>query len=320
MATTKRVKDPSRAERKLKKRKIEEAIPDLPGDVGATHLPNALHLAMEGREISTKKRKVVNDSNNDKNFLQDGEYGAQRRKKGKEKENRALNESGANIDETVKSDGKPSDSEHINGLRLGKLESHHGSLKSEMENLGDSALPIDEDAPARKSKKERKARRKAAEATQVTASESVPPLIEDAPAAVGGEAPSEKSKKNNRNREKKRKGSNMNEVSEKAEGKAPRFIVFIGKSNGRLCTCLQLIDSGNLPFSATTESIQEHFASVHPKSIRHLTEKHDPEKSKGCAFLEFEGYDHMKACLKSFHHTIFDNGISPPRKINVELT
>jgi len=80
------------------------------------------------------------------------------------------------------------------------------------------------------------------------------------------------------------------------------------------------MESGNLPFSATTESIQKHFTAVHPKSIRHLTKKDEPEKSKGCAFLEFEGYDHMKACLKSFHHSMFDDGISAPRKINVELT
>ena len=83
---------------------------------------------------------------------------------------------------------------------------------------------------------------------------------------------------------------------------------------------LLLIESGNLPFTATRESIQNHFAPVHPKSIRHLTKKDEPEKSKGCAFLEFEGYDHMKACLKSFHHSMFEDGISAPRKINVELT
>jgi nucleolar protein 6 len=87
-----------------------------------------------------------------------------------------------------------------------------------------------------------------------------------------------------------------------------------------ICTFLPLMESGNLPFSATTESIQKHFAAVHPKFIRHLTKKDEPEKSKGFAFIEFEGYDHMKACLKSFHHSMFEDGISLPRKINVELT
>jgi len=28
----------------------------------------------------------------------------------------------------------------------------------------------------------------------------------------------------------------------------------------------------------------------------------------------------MKTCLKLFHHSMFDDGVSPPRKINVELT
>lgn len=36
--------------------------------------------------------------------------------------------------------------------------------------------------------------------------------------------------------------------------------------------------------------------------------------------MEFEGYDHMKTCLKLFHHSMFDDGLSAPRKINVELT
>jgi nucleolar protein 6 len=49
-------------------------------------------------------------------------------------------------------------------------------------------------------------------------------------------------------------------------------------------------------------------------------QKDDPTKSKGYAFLEFDGYDHMKTCLKLFHHSMFDDGISLARKISVELT
>ena len=76
---------------------------------------------------------------------------------------------------------------------------------------------------------------------------------------------------------------------------------------------------GNLPFSATTESINQHFAKVRPRSVRHRTQK-DTDKSKGFAFLEFDAYDRMKTCLKSYHHSNFDDGKSPSRKINVELT
>jgi nucleolar protein 6 len=78
--------------------------------------------------------------------------------------------------------------------------------------------------------------------------------------------------------------------------------------------------TGNLPFTATTASIQKHFAAVKPISVRALMQKDNPTKSKGCAFVEFEGYDHMKTCLKLFHHSMFDDGLSAPRKINVELT
>jgi nucleolar protein 6 len=51
-----------------------------------------------------------------------------------------------------------------------------------------------------------------------------------------------------------------------------------------------------------------------------MTEKSQPTKCKGSAFVEFTGYDHMKTCLKLFHHSTFDDGKSAPRKINVELT
>ncbi|KAI0110981.1 hypothetical protein F4776DRAFT_641267 [Hypoxylon sp. NC0597] len=97
--------------------------------------------------------------------------------------------------------------------------------------------------------------------------------------------------------------------SEQPHGKkAPRFIVFVG----------------NLPYSATVPQITSHFSSVHPTSVRLL---HNPQtkKSRGIAFVEFARYDHMKACLKTLHHSTFTcpaaNGKgAEERKINVELT
>ena len=76
---------------------------------------------------------------------------------------------------------------------------------------------------------------------------------------------------------------------------------------------------GNLPFTATNDSIRRHFAKVQPQSIRHSTDK-ETGKSKGFAFLEFEGYDRMKTCLKLYHHSSFDDGETSARKLNVELT
>lgn len=62
---------------------------------------------------------------------------------------------------------------------------------------------------------------------------------------------------------------------------------------------------GNLPYTATDASITAHFKSLQPFVLRHRT---DPKtgKSKGFAFLEFEGYDRMKTCLKLYHHSMFD--------------
>jgi nucleolar protein 6 len=88
------------------------------------------------------------------------------------------------------------------------------------------------------------------------------------------------------------------------DGKRHKFIVFIG----------------NLPFTATTEHVTAHFASLHPTSVRLLSHRDDPTRSRGIAFVEFGRFDHMKTCLEKFHHSDFSDGISEPRKINVELT
>jgi len=86
--------------------------------------------------------------------------------------------------------------------------------------------------------------------------------------------------------------------------KKTRFIVFVG----------------NLPFTATADSVRAHFAALHPISVRLLTQRDDPSKSRGIAFVEFGRFDHMKTCLDKMHHSIFNDGKSPARKINVELT
>lgn len=84
--------------------------------------------------------------------------------------------------------------------------------------------------------------------------------------------------------------------------KPQRFIAFIG----------------NLPYSANVDSITKHFSAIAPFSVRAPTNP-STGKSKGYAFLEFEGYDKMKSCLKLYHHSNFGEGKSA-RKINVELT
>lgn len=109
--------------------------------------------------------------------------------------------------------------------------------------------------------------------------------------------------------------------------KSHRFIVFVGESltSSHMSRIRYVYDqvsynlSGNLPYSATDASIQQHFANLKPTSIRHLHDK-TSGKSKGYAFLEFNQYDRLKTCLKTFHESKFDDGVSPPRPLNVELT
>ncbi|OXV05351.1 hypothetical protein Egran_06881 [Elaphomyces granulatus] len=86
--------------------------------------------------------------------------------------------------------------------------------------------------------------------------------------------------------------------------KGGRFIVFIG----------------NLPFTATQESVENHFCKINPISVRVATEKGNSGKCRGFGFLEFQNYDRMQTCLKLYHHSSLDDGKSPARRINVELT
>lgn len=77
---------------------------------------------------------------------------------------------------------------------------------------------------------------------------------------------------------------------------------------------------GNLPFSATAASISAHFATLSPVAVRCLRNRDDPNPCRGIAFVEFSKVWHQRTCLDKFHHSTFDDGVSPARKINVELT
>ncbi|KAH8703833.1 hypothetical protein BGW36DRAFT_355232 [Talaromyces proteolyticus] len=87
-------------------------------------------------------------------------------------------------------------------------------------------------------------------------------------------------------------------------GKNARFIIFVG----------------NLPFTANLESVTEHFSKISPVSVRVATDKNKTNQCRGFGFVEFEQFDRMQTCLKLYHHSSFDDGKSPARKINVELT
>ncbi|KAL3420193.1 RNA recognition domain-containing protein [Phlyctema vagabunda] len=281
----------SRAERKSKKRQAEDAIPDLPGD----NDDDGEEAQASEAEKSSKKRKR---SSEDKKVVADPD-GAERKSAKREKKRKRAEE--VEGEESKAVDAEDQESE--------KKKKKKKSQAEEPADGGEQPAAIEEDdgtAEPKKSKKERKAERKAREAAEGLTKESkkISPAKSDNVPVGGDEAKAGEEerpkKKNNRNRDKKRKAK----AEEAGESKAARFIVFIG----------------NLPYSATKESIAKHFASVKPISVRHSTQKDNPSRSKGFAFLEFEGYDHMKTCLKLFHHSMFDDGISPARKLNVELT
>ncbi|KAJ4147519.1 hypothetical protein LMH87_002031 [Akanthomyces muscarius] len=87
--------------------------------------------------------------------------------------------------------------------------------------------------------------------------------------------------------------------------KAARHIVFVG----------------NLPYTATAASISAHFATLSPIAVRCLTNKGDTKHTcKGIAFVEFAHVFQQRTCLDKFHHSMFDDGQSEARKINVELS
>lgn len=107
------------------------------------------------------------------------------------------------------------------------------------------------------------------------------------------------------------------------------------------CSCLRVCTQynlGNLGYKTTVEDLANHFASCGwsstgfgisisdliadpPPTIRLLTnrskastEDKRPEKSKGCAFLEFSKASGLQTALR-FHQSVLDG-----RKINVELS
>ncbi|KAJ9155337.1 hypothetical protein NKR23_g1844 [Pleurostoma richardsiae] len=198
-----------------------------------------------------------------------------------------------------------------------------------------------DEAEDKKEKKAEKAERKAKKDKKSKAGKDADPeVLEDAAApppaasidgddkkaakttngAVDDAAKTKKSKKEKKDKkDKKEKKDKKKKETEEAEpaadqndegeaaqsGKREKYILFIG----------------NLPYSATADALRNHLASVKPTSVRLLTQRDDPSKSRGIAFVEFGTYGHMRTCLDKFHHTEFkDPASGQSRKINVELT
>ncbi|KAF1975452.1 RNA-binding domain-containing protein [Bimuria novae-zelandiae CBS 107.79] len=157
--------------------------------------------------------------------------------------------------------------------------------------------PAAAESTDKKSKKDKKAKKdkKDKKAKTPVADDSSEASSIDEPAAANGTEVQDKQPNG--------EASAAAEGEQEADPNA-RFIVFIG----------------NLPFTATKEDIEEHFAKLKPFEVRLRTYK-DTGKSMGCAFIEFERFDHMQTALMKYHHSIVpDPKRKEGRKINVELS
>ncbi|KAG5956770.1 hypothetical protein E4U57_002287 [Claviceps arundinis] len=178
--------------------------------------------------------------------------------------------------------------------------------EEEVETQGDVAAPTAADAS--KSKKEKSASKssKSSKSAGTDATNEEKTTVEKAISAQDGtEESNKKEKKKKEKKDKDEKSTTTSADDPAAEtGKPSRHIVFVG----------------NLPFSATAASIKAHFATLNPISVRCLKNKDDANPCRGIAFVEFANVWSMRTCLDKFHHTIFEDGVSAGRKINVELT
>lgn len=268
---SKRDKDANRSERKAKRRAMEDRIPDLPGDTDDKNEIEEPTDKKRDRDAIEAEETPVNNT------------AAKRARKFKDQDQHEY---------TDKRDIQISNEAQDGGIETQSTEQDGVTI-------------------LRKTKKERKAARKALHAAAEPKTEAEKlgtktggPFAADRDLDIAAVPKVGKSATKDP-RQKLVEKDAEGELSEGAKSsKAPRFIVFVG----------------NLPFTATKESIKGHFAKLRPKAVRNLTEKDNPSKSRGIAFVEFDGYDHMKTCLKLMHHSEFNDGKSAPRKINVELT
>lgn len=221
MGSSKKAHDATRQERKAKKRKLEEAVPDLPGDNDSADI---IYATSEKTDKKRKRDVEAEDGLNDE--------AKERRKRKKEEKRRRKEETGEINGEMRKVEG-------------GKKENQ--SKKDEKEEPATVEPNVEVEGVAvegpKKSKKERKAERRTKEAAEAAKNDTSAvqleaPVEKKTNEASGEEEKKKKSKKNNRNREKKRKGTSTDGASvngnadqaEVKDKKDAKFICFIGTS------------------------------------------------------------------------------------------
>ncbi|KAJ4386750.1 hypothetical protein N0V93_009648 [Gnomoniopsis smithogilvyi] len=167
----------------------------------------------------------------------------------------------------------------------------------------------EEDVASKKDKKDKKDKKAKTEE----------PKTNGGAAETVAEGEKKKKSKKDKKDKKSKKGKNANDIEIKDED----LKINNGEANGEGQSTKNnrfICFIGNLPFTATKADVEAHFSALAPSSVRLLTEKDNPTKSRGIAFIEFDHFSRMKTCLAKFHHTEFTDSAGNVRKINVELT
>jgi len=199
---------------------LEAEIPDLPED----QPPALSEEAIEGLEATTRK--------------------SNKRKRDGADASAVHAEAHIDNEQNVKARRLKITTEEGGGMAQDQRHTVLGTKPQDTTGEGAISTAIDEDADdkqPRRSKKERKAERKALEAAAKSKELPVAArglLPEPAKASDDSTPEDKKPKKNNRNREKKRLAKASTGVEAKDEGKPPRFIVFIGTHTGTFLNCL----------------------------------------------------------------------------------
>lgn len=242
MVITSNDKSSTRAERKTKKRKLEDAIPNLPGDTGFEEIQNT------SKRRHDKTSKIRSPTNDDAEDVIDNSCHSHPQKAGKKEKKPAISK------QDFGSNGQATDLNATKKTKSTKLETARYLDGYSDEDTMTANIVLDTmegDRPPKKSKKERKAARKAIEAGQaaqtaeITTGNDAPSVpVLDSLGTDGVEPVVVKSRKNNRNREKKRKvvrgngttgTGEVNDTKDEIKAKAVRFICFIGQLGRSTC-------------------------------------------------------------------------------------
>ncbi|EQB58833.1 hypothetical protein CGLO_00859 [Colletotrichum gloeosporioides Cg-14] len=282
---------------------------------------------MASAELSKKRKRADDDAAAAKKSKSD-------KKDKKEKKEKKVKAAASTEDETAPATDEfialeESKKDKKERKRKEKEARKAAAAAEEQEEAADvSAMDVDPPADGEKKKKKDKKSKKAK--TEETAEEAAAPVEEGVkeekkskkdkkkeaktkeeakPETNGEEKSKKKDKKSKKTKEEPTAPAPASAAEEQEEepadgGKREKYIVFVG----------------NLPYTANKESIRAHFSAYNPSAVRCLNKDNDPNVCRGIAFLEFSNGSNMRTCLDKMHHTEFDDGLSPARRINLELS